>query len=46
MALAMRLGDIQYFMDMPVFGLLDFCSDFNELNREIKKQVDEEWKRK
>lgn len=42
MALAMNLGDIQYFMNMPVFDLLDFCSDYNELNREIKKQMEDE----
>lgn len=37
MALAMNLGDIQHFMDMPVFELLDFCSDYKELNREIRE---------
>lgn len=46
MALAMNLGDIQYFMDMPVAELLDFCSDYNELNREIKERLEEETKRR
>lgn len=46
MALAMKLGDIRYFMNMPVFELLDFCSDYNELNREIKERMEEEMKRR
>ena len=36
MFLAMCIGDIQYFMNMPVLDLLDFCSDYNELSREIE----------
>ena len=36
MVLATSIGDIQYFMDMPVLDLLDFCSDYNELSREIE----------
>lgn len=36
MVLAMSIGDIQYFMAMPVLDLLDFCSDYNELSREIE----------
>ena len=46
MALAMNLGDIRYFMNMPVVELLDFCADYNELNREIKERMEEEMKRK
>lgn len=44
MALAVNLGDIRYFMNMPVIELLDFCSDYNELNREIKERMEEEAK--
>lgn len=36
MVLAMSIGDIQYFMNMPVLDLLDFCSDYSELSREIE----------
>lgn len=46
MALAMNLGDIQYFMNMPIVELLDFCADYNELNREIKEQMKKELNRK
>lgn len=46
MALAMKLGDIRYFMNMPVSELLDFCSDYNELNREIRERMEEEMKHK
>lgn len=46
MALAMNLGDIRYFTNMPVFELLDFCSDYNELKREIKRRMEEDMKHK
>lgn len=45
MALAMNMGDFSYYMKMPVFELLDFCADYNELNREIKERMKEEMKR-
>lgn len=45
MVLAMSMGDIRYFMDMPVFDLLDFCSDYNSLNKEIEERRREEAKR-
>lgn len=37
MALAMNMGDFGYYMNMPVFELLDFCNDYRELCREIRE---------
>ncbi len=37
MALAMNMGDFSYYMNMPVFELLDFCNDYRELCREIRE---------
>ena len=39
MALAMNMNDVQYYMNMSVFELLDFCSDYNELSKEMKEAM-------
>ena len=46
MALAMNMGDFQYYMNMSVFELLNLCEVYNELNREIRNKRREEMKRK
>lgn len=39
MALAMNMGNIEYYMNMPILELLDFCLDYKELNKEIKEEM-------
>ncbi|MCX4327698.1 MAG: hypothetical protein OSJ45_10450 [Lachnospiraceae bacterium] len=41
MALAMNMGDFSYYMNLPVFELLDLCDDYKELCREIKEAAED-----